>query len=100
MTGSVSHTAAPVGLPTLTVIKAASSKCPLIDLTIVQPTEWHSIVLQLKYKIIDTFSALPGTGNTLYLTEIKVIDYISSVESTEKGKLFIMRTSQERLGKG
>ena len=37
-----------MGLSSLAKVEALSTKCSLVDLTILCSTEWHSIVLQLE----------------------------------------------------
>ena len=49
VTGPISDAASSVGLASFTIVQALTTKCTLVDLTIVHSTEWHSNVFQLTY---------------------------------------------------
>ena len=50
MPGSVGNTASSMRLAAFAIIQALSAKSSLINLAIIQPTEWHAIVFQLNAK--------------------------------------------------
>ena len=50
MPGSVGNTASSMRLAAFAIVQALSAKSSLINLAIIQPTEWHAIVFQLHAK--------------------------------------------------
>ena len=50
MSGSVGNTASSMRLAAFAIVQALSAKSSLINLAIIQPTEWHAIVFQLNAK--------------------------------------------------
>ena len=50
MPGSVGNTASSMRLAAFAIIQALSAKSSLVNLAIIQPTEWHAIVFQLNAK--------------------------------------------------
>ena len=48
MTCTISHTTATMGLTSFAIFQALTAKCPLVNTSILQSAEWHSIILQLQ----------------------------------------------------